>query len=244
MSKPKHNVAADSGGSNTDAWLVALLTRPGPPDLEQLSALQAELARPSAPKRSRRTRWLWLLLLPVTGLAVVAARAVLTQRPLWRVDLGAAFERVSFGVVALCVCALLAIGAVLHRGRAGFGLTSPRLAVVSGLLSVLVALMPLALRGAEPQPVLHVLGAPCAAVVLGTGALGLGIVWRLFRHTQPVGAQARALGLGAAIAAWSGIVISLHCPGETLQHLLWGHSVPLLGLVALAALFLPRQLRP
>jgi len=104
--------------------------------------------------------------------------------------------------------------------------------------------MPLALRGAEPQPVLHVLGAPCAAIVLCTGALGLAIVTRLFRHTQPVGAEARAASLGVAIAAWTGVVISLHCPGETLQHLVWGHSAPLLGLVALAAWALPRQLRP
>ena len=247
MYKPKHNPAADSGGpsqhnqDHPDAWLAELLTRPGPPDLEQLSALQAELARPSEPRRSR---WLWLLLLPVTGLSVVATRALLTERPVWRMDLGAAAQRVSFGVATLSVCALLAIGAVLHRGRGGFGLTSPRLGVVSGLLTMLVVLMPLVLRGADPQPVLHVLGAPCAAVVLGTGALGLGVVWRLFRHTQPVGAEARAFGLGAAIAAWSGIVISLHCPGETLQHLLWGHSIPLLGLVAIATLFLPSQLRP
>ena len=242
MSKPK----PDAAHSGEDAWLAALLSRPGPPDLEQLTALQVELSKPSqrAIQPARRMRWLWLALLPMTGLAVVTTRAWMTARPVWRVDLGSAFERVSFGVAALSVCALLAISAVLHRGRGGFGLTSTRLGVVSSLLTALVALMPLALRGAEPQPVLHALGAPCAAIVLGTGVLGLAIVWRLFRHSQPVGAQARAVGLGAAIAAWTGIVISLHCPGETMQHLLWGHSVPLLGLVALSALFLPRQLRP
>jgi hypothetical protein len=241
--KPEDGIAADSG-EEQDAWLAELLSRPGPPDLEQLAALQAELAVPSERTPARSVRWLWLLLLPMTGLSVVAARAWLTARPVWRMDLGAAFERVSFGVAALVVCAMLALGAVLHRGRSGFGLTSTRLAVVSGLLTALVTLMPLALRGAEPQPVLHALGAPCAAIVLGSGALGLAIVMRLFRHTQPVGAQARASALGAAIAAWTAIVISLHCPAETMQHLLWGHSAPLLGLVALAAWLLPRQLRP
>jgi hypothetical protein len=237
MSSP----AAESGEAD-DAWLAELLSRPGPPDLEQLGVLQAELARPSQRKTIRR--WLWLLLLPATGFAVVGARAWLTARPVWRMDLGRAFERVSFGVAALCVCAIFAIGAVLHRGRGGFGLTSTRLGVVSGLLTALVVLMPLVLRGAEPQPVLHALGAPCAVIVLSTGLLGLAVVWRLFRHTQPVGAETRALALGAAIASWTGIVISLHCPAETLQHLFWGHSAPLLGLVALAALLLPRQLRP
>src|SRR5262245_32148308 len=142
-----------------DTWLQELLSRPGPPDLDQLTALQAELARPSH-KTSRSVRWLWLLALPALGFAVVEARAWLTQRPVWRIDLGSAFERVSFGVAALCVCAILAIGAVLHRGRGGFGLPSARLGVVSGLLTLFAVLMPLALRGAEPQPVLHALGAP------------------------------------------------------------------------------------
>jgi cAMP phosphodiesterase len=50
--------------------------------------------------------------------------------------------------------------------------------------------------------------------------------------------------LGAAAAAWTGIIISLHCPAESSTHLLWGHSAPLLILVALAAWLLPRQLQP
>jgi hypothetical protein len=233
--------SAANGGEHSDAWLAELLSQPGPPDPSRFSELQAELSRPE-PKKRRR--WPVLLLLPISALAVVASRAWLGDRSLWRLDLGNLGERLSLGIAALLLCAAAAIAVAMHRGRSGFGLPSGPVRWLSIGLTALVGLTPLLLRGTTPQPALNALGAPCAAVVIIAGALALGVAGVLFRRTQPVGASARALGLGAAAAAWTGIVISLHCPGESLTHLLWGHSLPLLALVGLAAWLLPRQLQP
>jgi hypothetical protein len=185
-----------------------------------------------------------LLVWPLSGLAVVAGRAWIGDRTLFRIDLANAIPRLSWGIAVLASCAALAFAAALHRGRMGFGMPSALLRALALGLTALIALTPLWLRGAFPQPVLHAFGAPCAAIVIIAGALALGVTWWLFRRSQPVGASARALALGAATAAWTGIVISLHCPGESLPHLVWGHSLPLLALVGLAAWFLPRQLQP
>lgn len=244
-SDPEAVTPAAGGGrgdltSGQDAWLAELLSRPGPPDPAQLSALQAELARPT------RSHWRWpaLLVWPLSGLAVVVVRAWLGDRSLFRIDLASVSARMAWGSAALTLMAALAIAAVLRRGRHGFGLPAAVLRGLALALTALIALMPLVLRGVSAQPVLHAFGAPCAAVVLSAGALALGVVYWLFRHSQPVGARARALLLGAATAAWTGIVISLHCPGESLPHLVWGHSLPLLALVGLSAWLLPRQLQP
>jgi hypothetical protein len=239
--KPEPSRIESAANGGDDAWLAELLSRPGgPPDAAQFQALQAELARPE--RRSKR--WPVLLVLPVSALVVLAARAWLGDRSLLRIDLDRLSARVTWGVGALALCAALAIAAVLHRGSRGFGLAAGPLRAVALGLSALIALTPLLLRGAFPQPALHMFGAPCAAVVLAAGLLALAIAGWLFRRTQPVAAHTRALGLGAAAAAWTGIVISLHCPAESLPHLAFGHSLPLLALVALAAWLLPRQLRP
>ena len=227
--------------SGKDAWLAELLSDPGgPPDPARFTALQAELALPER----RYVRWPALLVWPLSGLLVIAVRAWIGDRSLFRIDLAHAAPRLSWGITVLAFCAACAVAAALHRGRTGFGLPSAFVRAFSLGLSALIALTPLWLRGAFPQPILHAFGAPCAAVVMVAGALALGVTWWLFRRSQPVGASARALALGAATAAWTGIVISLHCPGESLPHLVWGHSLPLLALVGLAAWLLPRQLQP
>jgi len=229
--------AADSGD---DRWVADLLSGPGLPDPAQLAALQAELQKPEPPRR----RWPILLTIPLAGVVVLATRAWLSGRSLWRIDLPQLGERLSWGIVGLALCAALAVAALLHRGRTGFGLATRTLGSIAIALSALIAAIPLLLRGTSPQRALHVLGAPCATVVLSAGALTLAAMAYLFRRSQPVGAQARAFALGTAAAAWTGIVISLHCPGEATPHLLWGHSAPLLVLVALAGWLLPRQIQP
>jgi hypothetical protein len=233
---PQSGSAADSG----DEWIAEVLSGPRLPDPAQLSALQAELRKTERPKK----RWLILLAIPVGGLVVVAARSWLGDRSLLRIDLTNIGDRLSWGIAGLALCALLAIAAAVHRGRKGFGLATKTLGSIALALSALVAAIPLLLRGSTPQPALHALGAPCATVVLTAGALTLAAVGYLFRRSQPVAAQARALVLGTAAAAWTGIIISLHCPAESTTHLMWGHSAPLLILVLFASLFLPRQIQP
>ena len=229
-----------SAANSSDHRLIAdLLSPPGLPDFTQLSALQAELQKTEPAK----PRWPILLLIPVGASAVVATRAWLGERSLLRLDLAQLSDRLSWGVAGLALCAALALAAALYRGRKGFGLSTRTLGGIALALGGLVAGIPLLLRGTT-HPALHALGAPCAAVVLSAGALALGALGYLFRRTQPVAAQARALLLGTVAAAWTAIVISLHCPGETTAHLLWGHSAPLLMLVAFASWLLPRQLQP
>lgn len=234
---PQSGPAADSGD---DSWLADVLSAPRLPDPSQLSALQAELQKTERQKK----RWPILLAIPVGGLLVVAARSWLSDRSLWRIDLPHVGERLSWGVAGLALCAILAVAAAVHRGRGGFGLATKPLGSIAIALSALVAAIPLLLRGTTPQPALHVMGAPCATVVLSAGALTLAAAGYLFRRSRPVAAQARALVLGTAAAAWTGIIISLHCPAESTTHLLWGHSAPLLVLVLLASLLLPRQIQP
>jgi hypothetical protein len=238
MSTSKPDKPAADGGD--DRWLAELLSQRGPPDPAQFPALQSELAKPERPKK----RWPVLLAIPVVGLVIVALRAWLGERALWRIDLASLGERLPWGIAGLAVCAALAIAATVHRGRTGFGLATRTLSALAIALTALVAAIPLVLKGTVPQPALHALGAPCATVVLTAGALTLLAAGYLFRRSQPVAAQARALALGTAAAAWTGIIISLHCPAESSTHLVWGHSVPLLVLVGLAAWLLPRQLQP
>jgi hypothetical protein len=238
MAPPKFDAAADS---DQDKWLADLLSRPGPsPDLAQLSQLRAELAQPE--RRSKR--WPVLLVLPLGALAVVAVRAWLGGRSLWRIDLEDLGQRLGLGLAAFSLCAAVAIAAALRRGRNGFGLATAPIRMLSLAITGLITLTPLLLKGTTPQPALAALGGPCAAVVLSAGVIALAAIATIFRHSQPAGAQAKALALGAAAAAWTGIVISLHCPSESTAHLLWGHSAPMLALVGLAAWLLPRQLQP
>ena len=229
--------AADSGD---ERWIADVLSGPRLPDPAQLSALQAELQKTERPKK----RWPILLVIPAGGLAVVAARSLFSDRSLWRIDLAFVGERLSWGIAGLALCAVLAIAAAVYRGRRGFGLATKTLGGIAIALSALVAAIPLLLRGTTPQSALHALGAPCATMVLSAGALTLAAAGYLFRRSQPVAAQARALVLGTAAAAWTGIIISLHCPAESTTHLMWGHSAPLLVLVALASWLLPRHIQP
>lgn len=229
--------AADGG---EERWLAELLSRPGPPDPAGFSELQRELAKTERPAR----RWPVLLAIPLSGLSILSARAWLSDRTLWRIDLPDLSERIAWGIAALALCAATAIAAILQRGRQGFGLGSKPLTFIAIALSALVAAIPLLLRGTTAQPALHALGAPCALVILSAGALALTAAAYLFRRSQPTAAQARAFTLGTAAAAWTGIVISLHCPAESTIHLLTGHSIPLLAVIALAATLLPRQLEP
>ncbi|HTU62838.1 MAG TPA: hypothetical protein VMF89_30470 [Polyangiales bacterium] len=230
----------DPQSAPDDSWIADVLSGPRLPDPAQLTALQAELQKTERPKK----RWPILLAIPVGGLLVVAARSWLGDRSLWRMDFAHVGERLSWGVAGLALCAILAMAAAVHRGGKGFGLATKTLGSIAIALSALVAAIPLLLRGTTPQPALHVLGAPCATVVLSAGALTLAAAGYLFRRSQPVAAQARALVLGTAAAAWTGIVISLHCPAESTTHLMWGHSAPLLVLVVLASWLLPRHIQP
>jgi hypothetical protein len=229
-----------AASSGEDSWLAELLSSAGPPDPAELSELQAALAKNERPQR----RWPVLLALPVSGLLIIAARAWLSERSFWRIDLESLGQRFSWGMAALALCATIAITATIHRGRKGFGLATRPLSTIALALAALVAATPLLLRGTAPQPGLHALGAPCATVVLTAGAVALAAAAYLFRRSQPTAAQARALALGTAAAAWTGIIISLHCPAESMTHLLWGHTTPLLIVVALATWLLPRQLQP
>lgn len=214
----------------------------GEPALDPLlfERLEAQLS----PAPSRRRTWLLLALLPLTAAAIVGVRALIALRSPLRLDLASlpACAWIGYGVQCACMFAALWIGS--HRDRQGFAWPSPRLRTSALVLMAIAGLTPLATRGLAPQPSLHLLGAPCALVVALSGGCAMLVAALFYRRAMPIAAGAHAALLGVACAAWAGLVISLHCPGESFQHLLWGHCVPMGLVLPLAALALPRFLRP
>jgi hypothetical protein len=161
-----------------------------------------------------------------------------------RVDLASLPARAWLGYGVQCACIWAAVWIGAHRDRRGFAWPAPLLRIAALALMAIAGLTPLATRGLAPRPALNLLGTPCALIVALSGGCALISAALVYRRARPIAAGAHAALLGVASAAWAGLVISLHCPGESLQHLLWGHCLPMGLVLPLAALALPRFLRP
>lgn len=239
--QPKQATAAAVSSENRRARMVAAaLDRDRALDPELFTALQSRLDPPVVTRR----RVLWALLLPLSAAVLVALRSLLAARTPLRLDLTDLPARAWLGYGLQFACVAVAMFAVAHRNRHGFAWPAVALQGLAWLLVGLAGLTPLLTRGLEPQPILHALGAPCAVVIATSGMCALLVAAVLYRRAQPIAAGAHAALLGAATAAWAGLVISLHCPGETLAHVVWGHSLPMALMLPLAVLTLPRFLRP
>lgn len=237
QSKTQENDASENKRSRA---IAAVLDGDRRLDAELFTAMQSELNRPSP----RTWPMLSLVLLPLSAAVVLGLHAITEGRTPLRFDLNALPARGWIGYAVQCACIVGAGALIAYRNPRGFGLSSSALRWTAWILAALVGLTPLLMRGEGPQPLLHAFGAPCALIVAISGALALTLAASALRHSQPIAAEARAAVLGAATAAWVGLVISLHCPGESFVHLLWGHSVPMTLMLPLAALLLPRFLRP
>ena len=235
---PPRNAAASENRRNR--VIAAAIDGDRSLDPELFARMQDELSRP--PARARPL--LALALLPLSAALVLGLRTLASGRVPLRFDFAGLPARGFLGYGLLCLCIGAAFAAIGHRNPRGFGFSSTTLRWTAWIVAAVVGVAPLLTRGFGPPPPLHVLGAPCALIVTSSGALALFLAAIALRHTQPIATQARAWVLGAATAAWVGLVISLHCPGESLTHLLWGHSLPMILIVPLAALLLPRFLRP
>jgi hypothetical protein len=241
MSESERTPEQPVTGENRRARLVArALDGEHALDPTLFDRLQSQIS----PAPRQRRAWLPAALLPLTAAAVVEARALISVRSPLRLDLASLPPRawIGYGVQCACICAALWIGA--RRDRRGFAWPSPLLRSAALTLMAIAGLTPLATRGLAPQPALNWLGAPCALVVALSGGCALIIAPLFYRRAVPIAAGAHAALLGVASAAGAGLVISLHCPGASFQHLLWGHCLPMGLVLPLAALALPRFLRP
>jgi len=78
-----------------------------------------------------------------------------------------------------------------------------------------------------------------------TGTLGLLPLIALAiarRGSDPVHPRATGAALGAAMGAWAGTLIDMHCRCATVPHIAFSHVLPMILLAALGALAAPRIL--
>jgi hypothetical protein len=87
-------------------------------------------------------------------------------------------------------------------------------------------------------------GARCFLIAGIVGVAVLAGFTRILRRAVPVATRLRAAVLGAAAGSWSGLAVFAFCPSGDQRHLLFGHVLPILVLIGIAALTLCRRLRP
>jgi hypothetical protein len=87
-------------------------------------------------------------------------------------------------------------------------------------------------------------GVRCFVIALVVGGIALTGFAQVLRHAVPVASRLRAAALGAAAGAWAGLAVFAFCPSGDVRHLLVGHVLPVLALIALASVIVERRLRP
>jgi hypothetical protein len=112
------------------------------------------------------------------------------------------------------------------------------------LVAIVVAVAPLLLAWAVlwtsvlPTPDLHPGASLHIKCFRATLALALGpfIAFMFVRRaSDPVHPRATGAAIGAAAGAWGSVMIDLHCPASTAEHIALGHVLPTLGLAAIGA---------
>ena len=151
------------------------------------------------------------------------------------------------GLVGLTLATTLV---AIRRGWHGLGSGSLLLAMTAGLATPLYALLTLAdpVHGnglAAPAGVIvSVAGYRCLALAATVGLLALASFTIALRRSVPVASGLRGAVLGAAAGVWAGLGVFVFCPSGDHHHLLTGHVLPILALTLLAAMAIPRVLRP
>ncbi len=214
--------------------------------------LRATLARePPADVRAPGRRQAVL----VTGALLIAALVLVASMLVYqRPAVGLTFGVRSAPALLAVLCALVglagaATAVALHRGRSGLGAGLGSLAAVALLTGPVYAALTLAnpvhIAGMQPAWVdISPWGARCFFIACAVGTIVLASSGIVLRRAVPVASAWRAAALGAAAGAWAGLAVFVFCPSGELQHLLVGHLLPVMALVAAGALTLARRLRP
>lgn len=148
------------------------------------------------------------------------------------------------GVLTLC-----ATLAALWRGHGGFGAGATTLAltglIVPAVYSALTLLRPLHLRDTQVANLtISPWGARCALIasIIGVGVMACFAA--ALRRAAPVATGLRGASIGVAAGMWAGVAVFVFCPSGDSWHLLLGHVLPLVALLGIGAVLVPRWLRP
>ena len=210
--------------------------RSAPTTLAQLRAHVIEATRQepamTRAQRSKHQRWVLLVAVLVSALVFIALGGVrVGPRP------GKLVLETALGSAVLAIAV-----AVIALGRGRSMLARPR-----SLLLPVVFLTPTVLLGWRvltssryPNMMVEWAGRPglrcfslsCALAVLPL----LGVLW-LRRGSDPVHPRSSAAAAGAAVGASAWVLVDLWCPVGYVPHLLLGHVVPLVLVIAFSALF-------
>lgn len=192
-----------------------------------------------------------LLLVPLVALAVsfVASGLVYHRAASGLVVDAAHSSRLVWTLALLGAVTLGATLVAFWRGGRGFGAGAVSLAVVAVLVAplygVLTLVDPVHLNDAPASGVtVSPWGARCASIATVVGLLTLASFTIALRRAVPVASHLRGAAIGATAGAWAGIAVFVFCPSADSQHLIAGHFLPLLALLLIGALLVPRWLRP
>jgi hypothetical protein len=206
-----------------------------PPALKEkvFSQVSSQRSRTRSGERLRRTAWLTLALGMV--ISVVAIRGIAPtnlERPL-------SYVLVSVGTMLLC--ALGATTWVLTSGGDSLGRPHESLRALAAFVPLAITIGVLAASAAAPVTA-TVAGLSfsahltCASTYIAVGSLLLGILLLGLRPIDAVGPATKGAAVGAAVGAWTSVVMSLVCASPERTHVLVAHVSPLLLFVAMGAL--------
>jgi hypothetical protein len=205
-------------------------------DLDKLQEIpdpyEAEAAAPSrpppalsspSPSRQAQARRRHVLLAVVLLLeAAWIARAGLAPRA----GSTPAFALGAFGLPA--AGAVLAWLAATRPGRLGLGLSPKRLVLALALTIALFAASALFTTDAALQPFTLSSTLACAATSVMLAGLPFAAGFYVFRRALPGSAWLRMAIVGVACGALGALLVRLHCPRESIPHIVLGHGAALI----------------
>jgi hypothetical protein len=214
--------------------------------------IRASIAETRAPKTrtSNRVVAAVLAVLALTVLVVSGASELVYGRfaPGLVVTPAEELRLVATGVL-LGALTLAATFIALWRGQRGFGAGAVILALTGflalPLYSVLTLIEPVHLHDTPITDVaISPWGARCAVIASVVGVGVMACFAAALRRAAPVATGLRGAAIGAAAGMWAGFAVFMFCPSGDSQHLVVGHVLPLVALLGIGALLVPRWLRP
>ena len=214
--------------------------------------IRARIANERAP--TMRTRHRIMLAVVVVPLIVACIVLIASQLVYHRYAVGLDVDstrvtKLLLTLFLLAAMAMIATAVALWRGRGGFGIGTASLAIAAALVVPLYAALTL-IRPlhVSDDAVINVVISPwglrCAVLAGVVGLSAIAAFTAALRRAVAVASRLRGAAIGAAAGAWAGLAVFAFCPSGEQQHLVAGHIVPMLALIAIGALLAPRFVRP